>query len=711
MWYIGKTVVPGVYEKHQADEACFSYLDRYERRHAQVKILGMAEPVPLASIYTEARIVSPTFLHGYRTQEELQELFLRKGRSLAGYDCDEPRPALDIANNEEYQFLNLLGTPGAGKSTFLRYIGWMAVQRYRLSTTAQGESHPATLPYRFNLLPVLLELRSLRNAPLDFVALIDHELRTNGLPAGFGCAALQAGGLLVLLDGLDEVPADKLDDTIQGIRDLVDQHPGCRYITSCRTAFYKNYFNRFTDVLLTDFTDDQIQNLIENWFRSDRDRDLGTAAALWKLLKDPYHQATRELARTPLLATFLCLVYDDRQQLPTNRAELYGDALRILLERWAASKRVRAHREPVFPGLSTKRELLMLEAIAGPAYEREQYFFTAQELATAIEKFLQSDVYRPDTVDGRQVVEEIEGKQGLLVQRAHDKYSFSHLTLHEYLAACHYYKSGRSKEVVKKTLANERWREVHLLLAGLQEPDADAFLLAITIETAEQVTSEPLKRLLSWAGRIVRLHRTPERTAARRALMMGFAFALTALDLDLARDRDLDLARDPVCDLVRDLVWALVRDLDLALNLALDLDPALEPDLARARARAHARASVRPLTHRLDPDFALDPDSALLRAFHHVYTLSPMIIQHGMITPERNAGFVEASAHAVLQGIQNALDFPPLESPLSPEDEGQCVEFLTRTQHIFEYCEAAERVTQVGWDQVCERLITLPRSE
>jgi predicted NACHT family NTPase len=56
------------------------------------------------------------------------------------------------------------------------------------------------------------------------------------------------------------------------------------------------------------------------------------------MLKDPKHQATRELARTPLLATFLCLVYDDRQKLPTNRAELYGDALRILLERWAASK-------------------------------------------------------------------------------------------------------------------------------------------------------------------------------------------------------------------------------------------------------------------------------------------------------------------------------------------------------------------------------------
>src|SRR5262249_16945170 len=150
-------------------------------------------------------------------------------------------------------------------------------------------------------------------------------------------------------------------------------------------------------------------------------------------------------------------------------------------------------------------------------YEREQYFFTAQELATVVEAFLQSDAGGPDKVDGRKVLEEIEGKQGLLVQRAHNRYSFSHLTLHEYLAACHYYKSGRSEEIARTTLTEERWREVHLLLAGLQEPNADAFLMALANETVKHVTAEPLKELLSWAGRIVSVGSSPRETAARRA--------------------------------------------------------------------------------------------------------------------------------------------------------------------------------------------------
>ena len=162
IWSIGKSVVQEGYEQDHADLAYSHYLQSYERRHAQVKILGMLEPVPLASIYTEVRLVPPTFLHSNRTQEELQDLFLRKGHSLASKDSNRghSRPALEVANDENYQFLNLLGSPGAGKSTFLRYIGWMALQRDRLGTTSQGERDPAKFPYRFNLLPVLLELRS-----------------------------------------------------------------------------------------------------------------------------------------------------------------------------------------------------------------------------------------------------------------------------------------------------------------------------------------------------------------------------------------------------------------------------------------------------------------------------------------------------------------------------------------------------------------------
>ena len=58
------------------------------------------------------------------------------------------------------------------------------------------------------------------------------------------------------------------------------------------------------------------------------------------------------LAHTPLLLTFLCLVYDYSQNVMTNRSALYGRALDILLEEWAAEKRL--ERDEIYQGFRSR---------------------------------------------------------------------------------------------------------------------------------------------------------------------------------------------------------------------------------------------------------------------------------------------------------------------------------------------------------------------
>jgi hypothetical protein len=320
-------------------------------------------------------------------------------------------------------------------------------------------------------------------------------------------------------------------------------------------------------------------------------------------------------------------------------------------------------------------------------------------------------------------MEEIEMKQGLLVQRAHDKYSFSHLTLHEYLAACHYYKAGRSREVATKTLTDQRWREVHLLLAGLQEPDADDFLLALTTATAERVISVPLKELLSWAGKIVRVDRYLQQTAARRAVMMGFIIARSRAPV-LDRDMALDLAR--ALDLVLDCARALDSNMavDLPRDRALDLPHNRTIDADRARA-------IGALFRRFNPDGitpARDRTHLLALALAPIRALSSILIGYQMIAAKRSAKFARAhnaleqySSNLVapsrteIQGIQDAIelldgaiDFPQAARLFLESDALECVEFLDCTQRILQCREAAERVTQAGWDRVCKRLLARP---
>jgi predicted NACHT family NTPase len=79
-----------------------------------------------------------------------------------------------------------------------------------------------------------------------------------------------------------------------------------RIIISCRTAAYRYEFKQFFEIEIANFDDEQIQQFIQNWFSSDVDIRGKTAERCWQLLQE--NQGIKELAHSPLLLTFICLV-------------------------------------------------------------------------------------------------------------------------------------------------------------------------------------------------------------------------------------------------------------------------------------------------------------------------------------------------------------------------------------------------------------------
>ena len=131
---------------------------------------------------------------------------------------------------------------------------------------------------------------------------------------------------------------------------------------------------------MADFDDSQIEKYINNWFSSASDwyrlrldEEMKTAEQCWKTLNTPEHQATKELARNPLLLTLLCMVYDNSQNFPRNRADLYEKALNIFLEEWAAEKRV-SRDASVDQYLDIADEKRMLSEIAAENFNDDQLF-------------------------------------------------------------------------------------------------------------------------------------------------------------------------------------------------------------------------------------------------------------------------------------------------------------------------------------------------
>ncbi|MEB3210326.1 MAG: NACHT domain-containing protein, partial [Leptolyngbyaceae bacterium] len=374
------------------------YIQNYADRHCAVKVLGMREAVSLDEIYTTVQVLNKSTAKSFESIEALEELHRNSSQRQFRFN-EQQQKKVGINAADESQFLMVLGAPGAGKSTFLRKIGLEALKgkewKFQVHTVQHGKRIFKTEQKK--CVPVLFDLKRVAAETINIEALIAEEFRICGFPEPeeFTEAALRTGSLLILFDGLDEVPSQRLNGVIEAIRNFVDRHHKNRFIASCRIAAYKYHsdFHRFTDVVVAEFDDEQIQQFIHNWFRADVDRQAQTAEKCWNLLNQKENASAKELAQTPLLLTFLCLVYDRSQNLPDNRSTLYGKALDILLEEWAAEKRI--ERDPIYQGFHADLEKVLLAEIAYQGFENDQLFFSEQDLTAQIKAFLADTLDAP----------------------------------------------------------------------------------------------------------------------------------------------------------------------------------------------------------------------------------------------------------------------------------------------------------------------------
>jgi hypothetical protein len=410
---------------------------------------------------------------------------------------------------------------------------------------------------------------------------------------------LDKGKLLILLDGLDEVPAQQLNQTINQIQNFADQYKQNRFIASCRTAAYQSRFRQFVDVVMADFDDSQIKQFIVNWFHSEEDNQSGTAQSCWKLLQQPAHSATKELAKTPLLLTMLCLVFDDSQNFPEKRAELYKQALDILLSKWAAEKRIQ--HDPIYQDLTLTLETIMLGEIAYKSFEEDRLFFSQREVVDQIRTFLASNLNAPKYLDGEVILKAIQVQQGILVERAVDIFSFSHLTLQEYLTAQNIADNNLIDQLVSNNLTEQRWREVFQLVAGLMRGGVDSFLLKIERQTQALINTPKLKALINWADKETQNSDGNFKAPAKRVVAIFLSRALARArgpDPDLDPKHELGLGPD--IDRSLALNHALDRTVDIDLDRALKLAISHALGLARARALNRTLGLDRARAHALD---------------------------------------------------------------------------------------------------------------
>ena len=591
--------------KTKIANACHKYDEEYRDRHGELKAYctGMREPIQLDDVYVAVQFLDDQSASRYGSAEDVEKAFRERYRGRFILSDDDRKDGTAVAN--EKQYLMLLGGPGVGKSTFLRKVGLEALK---------GKNGI----FEHKCTPVFLELKRFTADQINIKTLITEELRTCGFPDPEQETerTLKSGKLLILFDGLDEVPDANVDNVVREIGDFVDQYSKNRFIASCRIAAYKGGFKRFTEVEMAAFDDAQIETYIKNWFdstpddyRRQLDTEMGTAQTCWNTLNTMEYQATKELARNPLLLTLLCMVYDNSQNFPRNRADLYEKALSIFLEEWAAEKRIN-REESISQYLDIADERRMLSEIAAKNFDENHFFFSEYELINQIQAFGAGNANTPQTFNASKILETILIDQGLFVERVKGSYSFSHLTFQEYLTANYIVGDPRSIQgLVNQHLYDPQWREIFLLTAGLMR-EADDLLEAMEAEAAKSINTDEIKSLFQWAKQKTDTTDDRYKGIVKRLFILRQFFALWllnkiygvfenvvnhphALDLDYAHALDLnldfvhalDLCRDHILDLDlysdRDQVLDLAQVLDYAYALAYALDHTRDQTLAR----------------------------------------------------------------------------------------------------------------------------------
>lgn len=425
--------------------------------------MQLGKPLRLADVYvpldTTLDIPSKLTLADWLASQE--------GRQ-SGITLEKQRrrvPATEaLAQHRELLFL---GAPGSGKSTFgARMLLAMAQAWLGHSSEMQALgprwTHGTLLPLRVVLRRFADSLPS-GNAPAragDLWKYIEDELDAAGW--GRGQRLLKhirrierKDGLLFLFDGLDECGNETQRQRVRaGVDEFIaNSSPANRFLLTARPyAGPKELSPARGEYLLAPLDGPQVEAFIKHWYAalSNSDWLANSADAPRKqadLLAATRRADLRDLAANPLLLTLMASLHTQRARLPDDRADLYGESVTLLLQRWTQAKGDGQSLESLV-GQPVRFDLLRdtLKKVAFEMHEASVGLSRSSHSATAdIGEDRLVRVLTPllggDRNKAALAVDFIERRAGLLLGQGHRdgerQFSFPHRTFQEFLAAGH----------------------------------------------------------------------------------------------------------------------------------------------------------------------------------------------------------------------------------------------------------------------------------
>jgi formylglycine-generating enzyme required for sulfatase activity len=437
------------------------FLRYIHERHVFVEFrgLGMTGKVPLKlrleEIYVppRARVEMPEGETWSRTLKVSGRDLPDADRQAMGERVGPPQPVERLF--EEHPGLIVLGDPGSGKTSFLKYL---ALRH------ATDQTHPKRFPVYLPLAAYAEHLAQANTgealSPEEFIPQYYAEQGVGDISGMFD-RALQQGRALVLLDGLDEARlASVRRKVVDRVASLFQRHrdSGNKFVMTSRIVGYAEVrpsVEGLEECWLADFDDSDIEAFAERWTRAVERRERGAGQVtdheaearrrelLHAVATNP---GVRRLAASPILLTILALMQKAGERLPDRRAKLYERCLDTMLSTWNAARSA-GH------GTGEQRPTGQTTKVLGPLalwmHEHDDGYGLVpkerlrRELRVLLLRRALGTLPRGEAskaakdaadLEVEEFMKDVHGQCSVLLERARGRYGFLHQTFQEYLA-------------------------------------------------------------------------------------------------------------------------------------------------------------------------------------------------------------------------------------------------------------------------------------
>jgi hypothetical protein len=381
------------------------------------------------------------------------------------------RPTLEQAITQRKVLL--IGDPGSGKSTFLKRVA------FELCRNIQGtrpNSAPPFLPLEDRRFPLLVRTADLTkllaadkspmppDAPewLPYFLGKQSEYYKWGLDEGFFRRKLSGGGCLVMVDGLDEAPDQRLRERVSRIFERATvAYSRCDFLVTTRPQSYSgdSVLAGFFQVRIGDLETPEIKTFFRHFSRALLLPE-NNAKEFQESLEGALERRAeiREMARNPVMLTALAVLQHNDQKLPEYRVELYESILG-----WLAAARDSKDGRPTAEKCLEYLRKLALAMQESPSGRMVQINKRAAAELAAREW--------GGTIEQNESVIELETQDSGVISAVETDVRFWHLSFQEYLAARELASFSDvqlvARVVKSRQLYYPEWREMLSLLGGI----------------------------------------------------------------------------------------------------------------------------------------------------------------------------------------------------------------------------------------------------